>query len=60
MRCKGVRCPVHSHKPLCPSFFAPQPREGLSKRHFNAFEETYFDTYVYVQYMNESIVLKDL
>ena len=39
-------------------FFAPQPRDGLSKCHFNAFEETYLDTYVYVLYMNVSFVPK--
>ena len=44
--------------PPCLSFFAPQPRDGFSKCHFNDFEKTYFDTYVYVLYMNESLVPK--
>lgn len=58
MRCMGVKCPVHSNKPLCLSVFAPEPRDGLSKCHFNAYEKSYFDTYVYVLYMNESFIPK--
>ena len=39
-------------------FFAPQPRDGLSKCHFNAFEKSSFGTYIHVLYMNESFVPK--